>query len=123
MYLQKDEVLAAAFDLDRSKMRGAPAVLLTDAAHSASTGSTQLECSREGTIVYRTSRTSAQLKTVQWLDGSGKTGPLLAAPGYYTNPRLSPDGEQLAVSSAGRHLGIRPAPGDHDPADIRWRLQ
>ena len=101
IYLQKDEVLAAAFDLNRIEVRGAPAVVLTDAAHSASTGSTQLQCSREGTLVYRTSRASAQLKTVQWLDGSGKSGALLAAPGYYTNPRLSPDGERLAVSSAG----------------------
>ena len=38
-----------------------------------------------------------RLFTVQWLDGAGKTQPLLAKPGPYVTPRLSPDGQRLAL--------------------------
>jgi len=37
---------------------------------------------------------------VQWLDGTGKTQPLLAKPDAYGYPRLSPDGERLALSTS-----------------------
>jgi Tol biopolymer transport system component len=33
---------------------------------------------------------------VDWLDASGKTQPLIATPGIYTVPRVSPDGKKLA---------------------------
>ena len=39
--------------------------------------------------------------TVQWLDGAGNTKPLLAKPGDYVAPHLSPDGNRLALLSAG----------------------
>ena len=39
----------------------------------------------------------ARLTTVQWLDAAGKTQPLLAKPGRYGYPNLSPDGKRLAV--------------------------
>jgi len=34
---------------------------------------------------------------VQWLDGAGKIQPLLAKPGRYQEPSLSPDGSRLAL--------------------------
>ena len=37
------------------------------------------------------------LLTVAWLDGAGKTQPLLAKPGAYARPSLSPDGQRLAL--------------------------
>ena len=40
-------------------------------------------------------RVKRDLVTVQWLDAAGKTQPLLAKPGVYERPRLSPDGERL----------------------------
>ena len=36
---------------------------------------------------------------VVWLDSTGKTKPLLQAPGPYLMPSISPDGKRLAVSS------------------------
>jgi Tol biopolymer transport system component len=38
------------------------------------------------------------LLTVAWLDGAGKTQPLLAKPGVYGRPTLSPDGQRLALN-------------------------
>jgi len=37
--------------------------------------------------------------TIAWLDSTGKTQPLLAAPGMYLDPRFSPDGKRLAFSN------------------------
>jgi Tol biopolymer transport system component len=47
-------------------------------------------------LVYRKSGGGEVI--AEWLDSSGKTEPLLAKPGRYLWPRLSPDGERLAVS-------------------------
>jgi eukaryotic-like serine/threonine-protein kinase len=35
--------------------------------------------------------------TIQWLDAAGNTLPLLAKPGFYRHPRVSPDGQRLAT--------------------------
>ena len=35
---------------------------------------------------------------VSWMDSTGKTKPLLAAPGPYYTPRFSPDGKRLALA-------------------------
>lgn len=52
-------------------------------------------------LVYRSgSALGNQLVTVQWLDGEGKAEPLLARPGNYFSPRLSPDGQRLALEIA-----------------------
>ena len=48
--------------------------------------------------MYRSGGAGSGLVTVQWLDGAGKTQPLLAKPGFYLRPRLSPDGQRLAIS-------------------------
>jgi Tol biopolymer transport system component len=52
-------------------------------------------------LVYRTSKSGEGLVTVQWLDESGNTSPLLPVPGNYSFPTLSPDGSRLALISAG----------------------
>ena len=36
-----------------------------------------------------------------WLDGAGKAQPLLAKPGNYGRPSVSPDGQRLALEVAG----------------------
>ena len=41
-----------------------------------------------------------------WLDSTGKTEPLLASPGAYYTPRLSPDGKRLAVSVNTNAIGV-----------------
>ena len=49
------------------------------------------------------------LLAVQWLDSDGKARPLLAKPGSYQRPRLSPDGQRLALdiqTGASRDLWI-----------------
>jgi serine/threonine-protein kinase len=49
-------------------------------------------------LVYRSGgEAGGGLLTVAWLDAAGETQPLLAKPGAYERPRLSPDGQRLAL--------------------------
>src|SRR5262249_45759578 len=94
-------LFAVPFDLDRLEMHGTPTPVLEEVAYSTAGGSAQIDFSRTGALVYRSSRTGGELVTVQWLDGSGNTRPLLPVPGNYLFPTLSPDGSRLALISAG----------------------
>jgi eukaryotic-like serine/threonine-protein kinase len=82
-------------------VRGTPQPVLDGVAYSTVTGSAQLDFSGAGTVVYRSGGAGGGLVTVQWLDASGRTRPLLASPGQYMSPAMSPDGNRLALTSAG----------------------
>src|SRR5207237_2733190 len=56
--------------------------------------------SGSGIFVYLSGKSSSGMRVV-WLDNSGKMQPLFPAPGPYLTPRLSPDGQRLALSAGG----------------------
>ena len=97
VYINKGTLFAEPFDPEKLEVRGAPSPVLEDVAYNPKAGSAQFDFSRNGTLLYRSGGASQEdLVTVQWLDASGKTQPLLAKPGIYERPRLSPDGQRLA---------------------------
>ena len=101
IYINKGTLYASAFDADRLEVRGTPTPILEDVAYSSAWGSGLVDFSQTGTLVYRSSKAAGGLVTVQWLDDSGNTRPLLPVPGNYLSPTLSPDGSRLALISAG----------------------
>lgn len=101
IYISRGTLFALAFDLDRLEVRGIPTPVLDEVAYSAAWGSGLIDFSQTGTLVYRSSKAGGGLVTVQWLDDSGNTRPLLPVPGNYLSPTLSPDGSRLALTSAG----------------------
>jgi Tol biopolymer transport system component len=103
VYIHQGTLFAVGFDLDRLEVRGTPAPLLQDVAGNAATGGGQYDVARNGTLVYLSGKSSAASWPVAWMESSGRTQPLLAAPGQYYMPRFSPDGKRLAlvVRSAG----------------------
>ncbi len=97
IYINKGTVFAVPFDPEKLEVRGTPSPVLEEVAYTPKGGSAQFAFSRNGTLLYRSGGPSqADLVTVQWLDAAGKTQPLLAKPGVYERPRLSPDGQRLA---------------------------
>ena len=100
-YINNGTLFAVPFDLDTLAVLGTPSPVLEEVAYSTSFGSAQTDFSRTGTLVYRNGTAGGGQFTVQWLDGVGKTQPLLAKPGLYTNHHLSPDGQRLALTVAG----------------------
>jgi len=100
VYANRGTLFAIQFDLDRLQTRGNAVPVLDGIAHvKPYGGDTQFDLSRSGTLVYRRDSGGGgpEMATVQWLDGKGKKQPLLAQPGIYSTPRLSPDGKLLAL--------------------------
>ena len=103
IYVSRGALFAVPFDIDRLEVRGTPAPVLEGVGYSTAFGSAQFDFSRApsgpGTLVYRTGTSGGGLVTLQWLDSTGKSRPLLAKPGFYLRPRLSPDGQRLALGT------------------------
>jgi eukaryotic-like serine/threonine-protein kinase len=101
VYLSDGTLFAVPFDPDRLEVHGTPVPVLQEVAYNAALGSAQVDFSQTGTLVYRNGKAGGGLVTVQWLDDSGNTRPLLPVPGNYLSPTLSPDGSRLALISSG----------------------
>ncbi len=98
VYLHEGVLFGVPFDLDKLEPRGTPAPLLQDVASEPTSGGGQLDCSRTGTLVYRSGKSTGATYPVVWLDSSGKTQPLVVTLGEYLTPRFSPDGTRLALA-------------------------
>lgn len=104
VYVNRGTLFAVPFDPDKLEVRGTPALVLEQVAYSIANGSAQLAFAEAangpGTLVYRSGgATGADQFIVRWLDGMGKTQPLLAKADSYMSPCLSPDGEKLVLST------------------------
>ena len=97
VYVNKATLFAVPFDLEKLETRGTALPIVDDVASDGTVGTAQFSFSRTGTLVYRRGGEDAGLLTVQWLDGAGKTQPLLAKLGNYGRPSLSPDSQRLAL--------------------------
>jgi serine/threonine-protein kinase len=98
VYVNRGTLFAVPFDADRLEVHGTPAPVLDQIGYNAQLGSAQLDFSQTGTLIYRSGGAGGGLLTVAWLDRAGNVHPLLAKPGAYVNPSLSPDGQRLAVN-------------------------
>jgi hypothetical protein len=97
VYVNNGTLFAVPFDLNLLEVRGTPTPLLEQFAYSSSNGFAQFEFSRNSTLVYRQGIGGGGMVTIQWLEGGDKTQSLLAKPGFYMRPHLSPDGQQVAM--------------------------
>jgi len=79
---------ALPFDAKRLEAKGPPFPLLEDVE--------SFDISSTGTLLCR--RGGPEFRTVQWVDESGKTEPIIQKPGFYGFPQLSPDGKRLALT-------------------------
>jgi serine/threonine-protein kinase len=97
VYVNRGTLFAVPFDVDRLEVHGTPAPVL-DQIGDIGDGSAQLDFSQTGTLIYRSGGAVGGRSTVAWLDGTGKAQPLLAKPGDYSNPSMSPNGQRLALN-------------------------
>jgi hypothetical protein len=106
IYVNRGTLFAVPFDVDRLEVRGTPIPVLDQIGYNDTNGSAQFDFSQAGMLIYRNRGAGGGLLTVQWLDSTGKTQPLLAKPGNYMRPSLSPDGQRLVLSVEGAGLDI-----------------
>jgi serine/threonine-protein kinase len=97
LYLHEGTVFGVPLDLAALKLRGTPVPVLEDASPNTVTGAGQFDFSKTGVFVYFGGGGAGQT-TIAWMDSNGKMETLLPTPGFYLNPRISPDGKRLALS-------------------------
>jgi serine/threonine-protein kinase len=97
-------LFAAPFDLGRMEVSGTSVLVGENVFAFPESGYVSYAMADDGTLVY-VPRPSRDGRSLVWVDRNGKEEPLPMAPRAFSNPRLSPDGKQLAVSieDDGRH--------------------
>ncbi len=87
--------MAVLFDLDSLEVTGGAVPILEGVRHAPLQGDVDYSFSANGSLVYVVGGGSES--TVVWVDREGNSEPLLDTPSTYWTPRLSPDGQRLAV--------------------------
>jgi serine/threonine-protein kinase len=105
VYLHENTLLAAAFDLGKLAVTGAPQAVLEDVSYMSFTSPGDFDFSQTGTFVYISGKREPS-RSIFWMDSSGKTQPLHPAPGFYTNMCFSPDGKHLAYVVTDRNIWV-----------------
>ena len=99
VYARTGTLMAIPFDPVRLEVAGTPVPVLEGIALSAATGGAQFSFSSTGSLVYVPSGVqTTQQYTLVWVDRNGTAKTLGAHPHPYLFPRISPDGQQVAVN-------------------------
>ena len=97
VYVFDGTLVAVPFDARRIEVTGGPVPMVEGIlSASTSTGAAKFSVSDTGTLVY-VAGSSLEVRTLVWVDRQGKEEVLTAEPRAYFYPRISPDGNRLAV--------------------------
>ncbi|HYV29550.1 MAG TPA: protein kinase, partial [Candidatus Binatia bacterium] len=106
VYARARGLLAVPFDLKRLEVTGAPVSILEGVSMS-STGAAQFSFSGDGSLAYVSGGLGIGERTLLWVDRKGAAQPIPAPSRGYISPRLSPDGQRLAVGiQTTTHSGV-----------------
>jgi len=90
--------MAVPVDLDRLEITGSPVALLEGLLPSTNnTGSAQIAFSDAGSVLYASGASGSSDRTLLWIDRAGAQQRLPLAPRSFRYPRLSPDGQRVAL--------------------------
>jgi eukaryotic-like serine/threonine-protein kinase len=106
VYARAGGLLAVPFDLKRLEVTGPSVSILEGVSMNPTFGGAEFSSSSDGSLVYVPGGSSAVERTLLWVDRKGEARPLPAPPRAYLSPRLSPDGQRLAVSIEGTNAGL-----------------
>lgn len=90
--------MAVPFDLQRLEVTGSPVPVQEGVVTTATTsGGAEYDVSSPGLLAYVPGNARPPVRSLVWVDRTGKETSLPAPQGFYSAPRLSPDGRLLAV--------------------------
>jgi serine/threonine-protein kinase len=94
-----DTLFAVPFDLEKLQVVGSAVPVLTPVQMDEGSGRTaNFALSSTGTLAYLPGDQGLGEKRLEWRYRDGRIEPLKVEPGIYVGPRISPDGQQLAVT-------------------------
>jgi serine/threonine-protein kinase len=97
VYGREYALWAMPFDLARLEVTGPSVRILENVNNVPISGRASFSVGADGTLAY-TPAPSLEARTLVWVDRDGSAEPLPAEPRAYSDPRLSPDGDRLAVA-------------------------
>jgi Tol biopolymer transport system component len=98
VYAQGGNLMAVPFDPERLTVTGTPLSVVEGVVQSPSSGAVQYSVSSTGSLVYVPGGAEAAQRRLVWVDHKGLEQALAAPVRPYRNPRLSPDGQRVAVA-------------------------
>jgi len=98
VYAQEGSLMAVPFDVRRLEVTGTAVPAIEGVLQSPVTGSAQYGISATGSLVYVSGSVLGEQSKLVWVNRNGTEQALAAPPRAYLNPRLSPDGQRVAVS-------------------------
>ena len=93
VFEQRESLFAAPMDAGRLELTGPPVPLVDSVSDFQNRA--EFDVSASGTLVYL--RGNPTYTVPAWLSPSGKIEPVLAEPGNFLAPHLSPDGTRMAI--------------------------
>jgi serine/threonine-protein kinase len=96
LFVRADAVMAVPFDVRTLQVRGAP-VPIIEGVSTGGFGAAQLAVSATGTLAYGPAVQESGARLLVWVDRHGVIQPASTAKRNYQFPRLSPDGQRLAI--------------------------
>ncbi len=114
VYVRQGTLMAVPFDLDRLALTGAAVGIVNSVMQAVNTpsgaietGAAQFSVSASGTLVYVSGGMFPEgERSLIWVDRAGVIQLLPAPPKPYLGPRLSPDGQRVAVFTQGRDAEV-----------------
>ena len=96
VYGREGGLWSVAFDLNGLEVKGEPLPVVNNVIMKRSSA-VSFSLSISGSLVYIPTASAGPLRTLVWVDRNGKEEPLDVEPRLYGQPRVSPDGNRLAV--------------------------
>ena len=95
VFVNKDTIFAAPFDIKTLEVSGSPAPIVQEVSYSQNEGSAQFAVADNGTLVYRGGRGGAAVHPVLWVDSRGDSQPFWEGERSYGEAHISPDGTKV----------------------------
>jgi serine/threonine protein kinase/Tol biopolymer transport system component len=99
-------LMAMPFEAERLRVTGAAVPVAQGVLIMAGTGAAQYSISDTGFLVFASGGAQVVQGRLVWVDRKGAEQPLTAPPHLYWFPRLSPDGQRVAVTIDGQQIWL-----------------
>jgi len=98
LFFRSGAIFGVTFDPQRLSVEGSPVPILEDVSATPAFGSAQFSVSKSGTMVYVPRGPVSAGRTLASIDRAGVVEPLPGTQRLYYMPRVSPQGDRLAIT-------------------------
>jgi serine/threonine protein kinase/Tol biopolymer transport system component len=100
LFVRGQVLYAVPFDVEGGVAGTSPVPVIDGVSGDVTTGSANYAVAGSGAVVFVPGDPRGSERRIAWVDRQGRVTPIDAAPAAYSDPHLSPDGRQIAVSIA-----------------------